>query len=235
MSKHFKKIKMNVTKKLLTLGLALGSMFTANAQELGSTLIRGGVNYNHLFGTYGDADNDGSYITGSMVGFNAGVTQEIVLSSDIMLETGLLYTSKGKKDDSKGEGYEYSDETNLSYIELPIDFKYKVTGSLPLILTAGPYVAYGVDGKSKETATVTALGVNSSVEKDIEWGSSEGEYNQWDYGFNFGIGVDLNPIELTLRYGLGLSDLENNSEDEDGLTKKYYNRGVSLNIAYKLN
>src|SRR3990170_5379360 len=103
--------------------------------------IRAGVNFQNLNGKNAADDNWDNKLK---TGFNAGVNAEIPVGIDFYVQPGLLFSTKGAK-------LEDSDtKLNLSYLELPVTFIYKLElGPGGMVLGFGPYAAYAVGGKTK--------------------------------------------------------------------------------------
>ena len=113
------------------------------------------------------------------VGFNLGIKTEMDLSYYIedgfYADARLLYTLKG----GRWSGLHH----NLGYLELPLNFgyRYALDSDVKLFGGFGPYVAFGVAGKSVvkdgETKTKTPI-------------FGEG-YKRFDLGLNYNVGVEL--------------------------------------------
>src|SRR5690349_24756334 len=129
--------------KTKILAVAITTLFTTAifAQSKTTFGIRAGVNFQNLNGKTEDGDKvDGKLKTG----FNAGVNAEIPVGIDFYLQPGLLFSTKGAKAEV-GDA-----KTNLSYIELPVNFIYKPElGTGRMVLGFGPYAAYAIGGKVK--------------------------------------------------------------------------------------
>ncbi|MBO9727218.1 MAG: PorT family protein [Chitinophaga sp.] len=122
----------------------------------------------------------------------------------------------------------------LRYLELPVNFVYKVpVGFGKLLVGAGPYAAYCVRGDYKLEA-IDAGGQVSSGSKRIDFKSSPNIFGtgmniqRWDAGLNFTAGVELNCfLTLTGHYGYGLMNLDKSTNN---LNNRYW--GVSLGFIF---
>ena len=137
----------------LTMIFTLAASFTfAQGTSFG---IIGGASMQNLNGKniVGDKlEND------MIIGYHVGVNAQIPIAPQFYFQPGLLFSTKGGED-TKGL---ITSKTNLSYIELPLNFVYKAElGSGYFMLGFGPYVAYAIGGK------VTYGPV--TVTKDIEF------------------------------------------------------------------
>lgn len=107
--------------------------------------------------------------TRSIGAFRIGLSYEYELGLHWSVKPGLMYYAKGWKDKNK-EVLVYDDDgnvqldedgkeikgvmnvtSNTNYIELPILVNYNISlaGYNDLLLSAGPYIAYGIGGKAK--------------------------------------------------------------------------------------
>lgn len=188
---------------------------TVFAQSKTTFGVRAGVNFQNLNGKDATGDErDGKLKTG----FNAGVNAEIPVGIDFYLQPGLLFSTKGA-DAKVGDG-----STNLSYLELPVNFIYKPElGTGRMVLGFGPYAAYAVDGKSKVGDTKT----------DIPFGDEPGEWKRFDAGANLLAGYEFsNKLSFQLNAGLGLVNINNRPAGDGKSTLK--NTGFGLSLGYRL-
>lgn len=157
-------------KKLLIAIVALMATTSLSAQDFrwGPT---GGLNFAWV--------NDADHSSDCYVGFHAGVKGEFDLSSYIAngfyADARLIYSLKG------GEWAGY--HQNLGYLELPLNFgyRYDVSGEVSLMAGLGPYFGFGVVGK--DVAKVDGAKIKSDI-----FGEN---YNRFDFGFNYNLGVEL--------------------------------------------
>ena len=165
---------------------------TIFAQSKTSFGIRAGVNFQNLNGK----DAEGDKLENKLkTGFNAGVNAEIPVGIDFYLQPGLLFSTKGAKANA-GDA-----TTNLSYVELPVNFIYKPElGTGRMVLGFGPYVGYALSGKYK----------NGAIESDIKFGDQLDELKRLDAGANLLAGYEFNnKLSFQLNAGLGLLDIHN--------------------------
>ena len=140
--------------KLISIALSLVLFATiANAQI--SVGVLGGVNFQNLNGK----NYSGDALTNTMIpGFHAGINVQIPIAPAFYFQPGLLFSTKG----AKNEGSLLTTKTNLSYVELPLNFLYKGhLGNGFVFIGVGPYVAYGVKGK------VTTEGGSATLESPV--------------------------------------------------------------------
>lgn len=192
--------------------------------------ILGGVNFQNLNGKdiYGkQLEND------MIVGYHAGVNMQIPIAPEFYFQPGLLFTTKGAKNTAGTITTTYS----ISYVELPLNFMYKgQLGKGYIMLGAGPYLGYGVAGKT------LVEGGPESIKTDIEFKNvvEQGDpytttfFKPLDAGANIFAGYEMaGGIFLQLNAQLGL--IEINPEDkrlaiDESVIK---NTGFGLSIGYR--
>jgi opacity protein-like surface antigen len=186
--------------------------------------IRAGVNFQNL---NGKDRNDEKLDNKLKTGFNAGVNAEIPVGIDFYLQPGLLFSTKGAKYEISGptNGSTIDVKTNLSYLELPINFIYKPElGQGRMILGFGPYAAYAIGGKNKV----------GDAKEDIEFGDQPDEIKRFDAGANLLAGYEFsNKLSFQLNAGLGLVNINNRDEADSKSTMKNTGFGVSLGYRFQ--
>ena len=183
-------------------------------------------------------------------GFHLGITAEFPITETVVFETGLLLSTKGFKfnvtdtlyDEPPGYGYKYGEtyqsqgeicdskrSLNLLYLVIPLTAKtyFNVRG-IRLFGALGPYVGYGLIGKSKSKNTIN--GQTESQEIDVNWGSGyNDDVKRLDFGLTACIGMEIRSIQIDLSYNLGLANIC--ADTFNGL--KINNRALGLSIGYK--
>jgi hypothetical protein len=206
----------------------------AKAQETAGTTfgIRAGVNFQNINGrNFLDEKLENKIKTG----FNVGVNAEIPIATDFYLQPGVLFTTKGAKDDDDDDI-----KVNLSYIEVPINFLYKpVLGMGKLSLGIGPYVAFGIGGKvsnadGKETDIEFTKEVSTANYSAAASAGYFPYFKRFDAGGNLLVGYEFsNNFSFQLNAQLGMininSDIENFSDDDT----KFKNTGFGLSLGYR--
>ena len=150
----------------------------------------------------------------SITAFHVGVFYEAALSDAISIRPALLYSLKGSEIEFLGE----SAKSTFNYLELPIDFVYKLNaGNLAVPIHAGPYLGYLMSVKSGD--------------ETLSGDDLEGT-NQLDFGLNLGAGIELmdNALLIGLNYGLGLANIVEEDPDFDATIK---NAVFSIFAGYK--
>jgi hypothetical protein len=164
--------------------------------------------------------------TSSITGFKAGALLNIGIAKGFYIEPGAFYSMKG----ASGEILGFTSKTTINYLEVPLNlgYRYDIGNAGALFVSAGPYIGFGLSGKTK-TENVPILG---TVEDDIEFGDGADEMKSIDYGVNFSLGY-ISPIGIYLRaqYGLGLANLSNITNT----SSKNRVFGISVGYAFQLN
>jgi len=198
--------------------------------------LRGGVNFQNINGK----DQDGNKLDNSMVTrFNIGVNAEIPVGTDFYFQPGLLFTTKGAKNEKPLLNQEMTTTINLSYLELPLNFIYKPNlGTGHLIIGFGPYVGFGIGGKVKYE-----MG-GSSQERDVKFKnkvksadpSDVAYFKPLDAGANFLFGYEFgNKLSLQLNTQLGLSKINPEYENATNDKSSFKNTGFGLSLGYRFN
>lgn len=226
-------------KKLMTVIIAAGLCNTGIAQLF---YVQGGINLANITAT-----NDGSTEKNNLLTtFNAGFMGRFALAKAVDLETGLLLTGRGSKAETYfNGGNDYVKSTfNPLYIELPLNVVVNVPleKNTNIFLNAGPYGAIGIGGKAKNE---TKLGIISTSSKSsIEFSNDDpftseqedASYNKlkrFDYGLNFGGGIEFSKIILKANYALGLAKINSTESDNSASDKNKY-RTVSISVGIPL-
>lgn len=172
-----------------------------------------------------------SYDIKSRTGIYAGLMADMPLGeSGFRFMPELNFVNKGFIADASidllGQQFSVESKSNISYIELPVNFAYSIPlSSNRLMVGAGPYAGYGIGGKT--VAKTTAGGVSEEEEADIEFGSAEGQFDRFDFGANFMAAYVMNNgLMFKVNYSLGLINLSNDSESD------YKNRYFGVSVGY---
>lgn len=204
-------MKKNVLTSLLA--LVFGFTYSQNTQ-FG---IKGGMNVATQTSTESELVD---LKTSSLIGFHIGGFVEFKLSDKFSVQPELLYSAQGGKysvvlrqtnDPDLNTNAEVV--TNLSYINIPVMFKYYVIEKLSL--EAGPQIGILISSKEK----ITQPGSSYSSNND--------NFEPIDFGLNLGAGYDITEnISAGVRYNLGFYDVEKGDIE----TK---NNVLSLSVGYK--
>lgn len=179
-------------------------------------------------------------------GFNLGATVSYYLKTNLFLQSGLSLTSKGMKltaTSSLGFGDEFVQPGRVAnlvsqqwYAQIPLYLGYALPlrSTTKLVLNAGPYVAYGMGGKTKLTGDIIYGDmIDYSTWQEPTFG--ERGLQRLDVGIGAGVGVEFGRATLGLSYEAGLCDIRPNQLSYIPFyASSYKNRLVSLSIQHWL-
>ena len=202
-----------MTVRSLLLCCLAASVLSVSAQKI--VLHAGGGWASHYGGS--------SKLVGA---FNIGCGMEWELNQHWAIEPGILYSAKGWKDhdqtitlyDDQGQPV-LDNEGNLrtakmgmvnktNYIVIPLLVHYYIPLSLPhyVYLSAGPYVAYGIGGKSRTSGDTSQMGA-ARFFYDKRTFSREGMHH-FDTGISIGMGYEFNQlINAGIQGDIGLANV----------------------------
>jgi Outer membrane protein beta-barrel domain len=227
-------------KKLLTIAMLTGIFVNARSQ----VYVQGGVNLANITNTKSGGTQDNNLLTT----FNAGILSRFNLSTTVDLESGLLLEGRGAKANSyftsvTDDNY-VKTKFNPLYLEVPLNLVLRVPleKTTNIFFNAGPYAAVGVGGKSKTESKV--FGATSSSSNNIKFSNDDpftsdqddaayDKLKRFDFGLNFGGGLDLGKIILKLNYGFGLTKI-NSTQSDNGADDKNKYRTVSISLGIPL-
>lgn len=151
---------MNAYNKFIVVMVALFISTCINAQDDKKInfQIRGGMNVSNM-----SESDDHYWATGdAKIGYNIGTAVYFPIGKGMYVHTGLGLTSKGAEFDSFDYDFDNVDifrtklKMNAVYLQMPLYFGYKLDFSKfgkgwdnKLGVSAGPYVGYGIFGKTK--------------------------------------------------------------------------------------
>lgn len=196
------------------------------APEVGVNLANASVNQESPFG------GTLSPSTKMKVGIKAGAFVDIPVAGGFFIQPGAFFSMKGYKSSyslsflGSTASAEYT--ASLNYVEIPVNlgYRYTIGNAGSIFVTAGPYLGYAISGKVKGESFLNGVS-QGKEEEDIDFGSGDEEVKPLDFGLNFSAGYQL-PMGLYVRaqYGLGLSNLANNSGGS------FKNRVLAFSLGY---
>lgn len=226
--------------KKVFLGLVLTTTVALATQA--QVYVQGGLNLANITKTK-DGQTEKNNILPS---FNVGILGRLPVADMFSLESGVLLTGHGSKAETYFNGGSDYVKTKFNplYIQVPLNAVVKIPlqGKSNVFFNAGPYAAMGIGGKSRTDSKFGPL--QSSSEKNIEFSNddpftSEQEdagYNKlkrFDFGLNFGGGVQFGSVILKANYGLGLAKINstqnnNNENDKNKFRTLSFSVGIPL-------
>ena len=138
-------------------------------------------------------------------GFQIGVVGENSFTEKFASQIGILYTTQGWK-------FDFGDITkstiNLNYLQIHVKPMYKYDiGMMKLFFHISPYFSYALNGKVKGETTID--GNTEKHDRKMIFGSKNGEMKIWDWGIYFGLGFQLDNIQVGFAHNRGLANLSN--------------------------
>ncbi|HCM22589.1 MAG TPA: hypothetical protein DIC46_17860, partial [Porphyromonadaceae bacterium] len=211
-------IKKLIMKKLkLSIVIVMLAMVSALSAQV-NLGIKGGVNLSNF---YGDELSDKN----AKVGFHIGLAGDYEFAPNMSLQSGLFFTTKGAEYKNSLAGLSGSISATPMYLQLPVHFAYKVdvTPGTRIVFHAGPYVAYGIAGKTKWKVEAG----NASIQDESEnvFGDN-GLLKPFDAGLGLGVGAEFGRILLDLGWDAGLVNV---SKSDNGNVK---NQSAYLSVGY---
>jgi len=204
--------------------------------------VQGGLNLANITKTK-DGQTEKNNILPS---FNVGILGRLPVADMFSLESGVLLTGHGSKAETYFNGGSDYVKTKFNpiYIQVPLNAVVKIPlqEKSNVFFSAGPYAAIGIGGKSRTDSKFGPL--QSSSVKNIEFSNddpftSEQEdagYNKlkrFDFGLNFGGGVQFGSVILKANYGLGLTKINSTQSNNNADDKNKY-RTLSFSVGIPL-
>lgn len=206
----------------------------------GGLYLKGGLNLANISTTKDGRVDEAKMLTS----FHAGILGDMPLGDAFSFQLGLFVTGKGSKTEiyatsSTTDNY-YKIKTNPLYLELPVNFVFKVPfgNDSRLYFGAGPYVAMGIGGKTKGEQKF--LGATSTYEKNIQFNNDDpatagqedasvNKLRRFDYGANGLAGFEAGKLMIGVNYGLGLAKI-GSSEANNNDANKHRVWSISLGM-----
>ncbi|GAA0558985.1 porin family protein [Chitinophaga japonensis] len=207
-------------KKMILLTL-LSLYFSATHAQTSFGILAGARNATQRVGNESSSANNKFFLL-----WHAGIVADIPLAGRFYLQPQLLVSRKGSYTASHNLDstiyYLISDasgKVRMTYLELPVNVLYKFTlGAGKFVAGGGPYIAYGLGGKSKYVHTYRSNGQTHTFEQKVrfsnEMHSSSETFNKYDYyrpldaGLNLIAGYELrNGLFFNINYSLGLTNV----------------------------
>ena len=213
-----KKIFLMVAVMIAAVSASFAQDFTFGA--------RVGMNVANIGGDWKDIHLVGD--VNSKLGLKAGVVACFPLFDNIYLEPGAFFSMKGSR--SEISATDTKTFTNLDYIEIPLSgvYKYEINSNFAVRGHVGPYFGFGILGKTKTK-------VDGKVDKETKvsnfkdghnkYNESHKDYSKFDFGLNFGAGIEFSVCYFGVQYGLGLTDFNRNRFDH-----KFHNNVFSVDF-----
>lgn len=214
-------------KKLLTIVALMILGATTSFAQFG---LRAGLNFNNIGK---DAKDEPLLKAENKTGFHIGAVYNIDLIGSFSIEPGLYFSQKGFTLDGEEINLSGVDpnepllsfsakgDANMNYIEVPVNVKYKLLDLSVLGLYAhiGPFAAYGLGGKLKDTKIFDEDGL---------------DYKRFDFGLQMGVGaVIINKVYAGVNYDMSLTKInESEGVSKDNLKEKNHVWMISVGLNF---
>lgn len=208
-------------KKVLMLMTVFACTLLMHAQEKAKFSVIAGTNLSTFTG---DVENVAQVLRFSFgVGLNCEVSEEWAVRPSLRLVTkgGEI---KGILKDYLATGIDvrYTETARPLYLELPVDFCYRVplSKNVKFNVLAGAYLSYGLSG---EIELEQEVGGSTVPEKEDFFGSSKARH--LDAGLGLGVGLEVSKLIFSLKAQFGLVNMS-----RAGVSLK--NQTLGFNVAY---
>lgn len=162
-----------------------------------------------------------------LVGLEGGVYANIPLAPEFYVQPSLMYEGKGGKNSK-----DFDVKTRLNYLTLPIHFLFKPAmpnGSGSWMIGVGPYLGYGLSGKTSVDADSIQYSFNPFSDDDL--GTGDAALKRFDAGASVLLGYEMaNGFNIALNAELGLINALNNGDSDNS----FRNTSFGLTVGYTL-
>ncbi len=211
----------------LIAGLLIGTVFTANAQDAAGEQAKKSALVLYAGPAFSMAAIDGGANPSCKISYLAGVAYERQFKSDFGFVAGLEYTEKG----TDKFLYESGDEADfgLQYVQLNLALKYsKEFWGIQGFGQAGPYVGYGIGGKTEINGYKLDSFKDVSSDGEMIYADGGAGFKRFDAGIRVAVGVEFHHIRIMGGYQRGFIDIS----DKLMIANKYRNEGFFASIGY---
>lgn len=172
-------------KYTLAMTIFLISISFATLAQKSTWGIQGGATYSNLTIGTNDQSESGTY----KPGFTVGITMDKSMGKSIYFQPAINYVQKGYKDKDNSNS-----KVTFSYLELPLNFVYRVKKESGFFLGGGPSIGWGIGGTSEFNGEKEKIdfGGDSNpdlfeIEANIITGYKFTKKLQASFNFNFGL------------------------------------------------
>jgi hypothetical protein len=218
--------KMAVALFVLSMSSHLQAQFFVEKDRNVIFQLRGGMNLSNV----SSWKNEYGFKKGKVrMGYNVSGIADITVGKDTYLQTGLSFRTKGAKINSLStpEG-DMEAVMEAMYIQLPvyITYKFNFPGDSHLVFAIGPYVAYGVGGKT----TFTSLSDSASTVQNTF--GNEGLWNNLDAGLGIELQAEVSRFVFIIGSDTGFTRIWKRERLTDNLKVRnntvYFTLGVKI-------
>ncbi|MCZ8072187.1 MAG: porin family protein [Bacteroidota bacterium] len=131
-----------------------------------------------------------SLTSDTRVGFTAGTFLTFMFNKELGLQPELVYNSNGYKIQST--------TVTTNYLSLPVFIRYNINQNFHLL--GGPQLGYLLSAEANDP-TFSPVQSGSPSQSSLK-----DQLNSLDFGFTFGLGVDIQKFNIGVRYNLGIAN-----------------------------
>lgn len=191
--------------KIITKVIILSSIgFLCNQSQAQIMSIKGGFNLSKIINdtAFKEEDKVSEIIRSATPGFHLGATFDLPISKIFSVETGLFASTSGVKYNAEFENlYKFEFGLNILTGEIPLTIKttFEIGENFNIYFAAGGYAAinlYGVINYREQNGSQI-----ESYSQEIDFEDFKDE--QFDVGFRFDAGVEVNGFIVGASYNLG--------------------------------
>ena len=186
-----------ITPYFLFFAMAAGA---ANAQQAPTILgLRGGLTLSSYTGDVNAVEYK--------KGFHVGVIFKLPVTKLLAVQPEVLYSMKGAQGNETSNGYSFSYDETLHYVNVPV--LAKITTDQGLFFEAGPQLGVLVAARGEGKAAGPYGSKTAS-------GNIKPEFNDLEMGYVVGLGFQLpdNPLLLGVRYNGGFTNIAKDYGDK---------------------
>jgi hypothetical protein len=153
-------------------------------------------------------------------GVHFGCYLDIPIRGNFTFQPAVLFSAKGA--DYAIDSVEYS--MSPTYMEIPVIAVYTFgSKEVRVSVFAGPYFACAIGGYKI---------VSGSPLKELNFGKGEDkDFRLFDYGFNFGAGVNIRGLLISAQYGLGMANISPVTTDDSEIINNVI--GISISSLFE--
>jgi hypothetical protein len=153
-------------------------------------------------------------------GVHFGCYLDIPLRRHLTFQPALLFSAKGA--DYAIDSVEYS--MSPTYMEIPCIAVYTFgSKEVRISVYAGPYFACAIGGYKI---------VSGGPLKDLNFGKGEDkDFRLFDYGLNFGAGVNIRGLLISAQYGMGMANISPVTTDDSEIINNVI--GISISSLFE--
>jgi hypothetical protein len=182
------------------------------------------------------------YYDADKLGGRVGMSLEIPLGRKFSLQTALFYASKGGKinqsfsfSDGQDDNYyrRSSYDVTSNYIQFQLQGLLHIPFRKPgfgLQMAAGPYIAYGIDGRTSHIIEKDGMVTKTHMSTFDESGM---DYNRFDAGIAYEINFELKHFLIGAYIEMGLADVYEEVDSGNYFVDSFFNkRNFSIGIGF---